>query len=55
MSSEPVKYCFRNGSNLFFVLIVWPGRPQITSLMSKLELFLYLISAVILERFFLVF
>ena len=55
ISSEPVQYCFRNGSSSFFVLIVWLGRPPITRLMSKLGLFLYLISTVILERFFLVF
>lgn len=54
MSSEPVKYCFRNWSSFFFVLIVWLGRSPITSLMSKMGFFLYLISAVILERFFLV-
>ena len=35
------------------MLIVWLGRPPITSLMSKLGLFLYLISTVIIEKFFL--
>lgn len=54
MPFEPVKYCFRKWSS-FFVLIVWLGRPPITSLTSELLLFLYLISTVILEGFFLVF
>jgi hypothetical protein len=37
MPYEPVTYCFRIGSISFFVLIVWLGRSQFTSLMSKVD------------------